>query len=108
MLFKILKLLLTLCKEKCACKYVVNIKSDKYFKAADLHVGNGVSRSVAPGLIKIWMYDLGATCTYSVPFVLRSCNLRRTKNCPSFGPINPFLSNLEFWLRSETWDFAEY
>lgn len=53
MLFKILKLLLTLCKKKCACKYVVNIKSDKYFKAADLHVGNGVSRSVAPGLIKI-------------------------------------------------------
>lgn len=76
-------------------KYVVNIKSDKYFKAADLHVEIGVGRSVAPGLIKIWMYDLGAACTYSVPFVLRSCNLRRIKSGASFGPINPFLSNLD-------------
>lgn len=80
-------------------KYVVHIESDKYFKAADLHVGIGVSRSVAPGLIKIWMYDLRATCTYTVPFVLRSCNLRLTKNCASFRPINPILSNLDLWLR---------
>lgn len=67
-------LLLMSCK-----KYVVHIKSDKYFKAADLHVGIGVSRSVAPGLIKIWMYDLRATCTYTVPFVLRSCDFAALK-----------------------------
>ena len=41
-------------------------------------------RTVAPGLKKIRMDDLGAT----VPPIIKNCNLRRTKNCTSFGLIN--------------------
>lgn len=61
---------------------------NNYHHHYTFHICHVSCRFVAPNLKKNRMYDLGGT----VPYVLKSCNLRRTNNyCARFGQTGNYI-----------------
>lgn len=110
MLFKILKLLLTICKKKkmraSSIKWILDWKIDwefnmtflcwfflpEYFTTANVHMHMGIGASCRSDKNFDVRSGSYTTCTTD-PFNLRSCNLRRTKYCAIFWLTNPFFTD---------------